>query len=131
MAGSKGDKYFNVFLDYRLWLKTIDDKGIMGDGCFLLLNEIKNKGSLKEAAEKLEVSYRKAWGIIKKSENILGFKLVDKYRGGKDGGHSFLTTDGINLIHAYLELKNDIDVSIKKVTKKFFHQINQKTITDN
>ena len=52
MAGSKGDKYYNVFLDYRLWLKTINNEGIMGDGCFSLLIEIKNSGSLKEAAEK-------------------------------------------------------------------------------
>jgi molybdate transport system regulatory protein len=127
MAGSKGDKYYNVFLDYRLWLKTIENFGIMGDGCFSLLIEIKNSGSLKEAAEKMDVSYRKAWGIIKKSENMLGFKLVDKKRGGKDGGHSELTEEGMNLIQAYNELKADIDDSIKKVTQKFFHRINHKT----
>jgi molybdate transport repressor ModE-like protein len=126
MAGSKGDKYYNIFLDYRLWLKTIDDIGIMGDGCFSLLIEIKQSGSLREAAQKLDVSYRKAWGIIRKSENTLGFKLVDKTRGGKDGGHSTLTNEGENLIQAYNELKSDIDGSIKKVTQKFFHTINQK-----
>ncbi len=131
MAGSKGDKYYNVFLDYRLWLKTISNEGIMGEGCFSLLLEIKNSGSLKEAAEKLEVSYRKAWGIIRKSENMLGFKLVDKQRGGKDGGHSFLTEEGANLMQAYQELKDDIDESIKKVTKKFFHRINHKTLSEN
>jgi len=127
MAGSKGDKYYNVFLDYRLWLKTIDNEGIMGEGCFSLLIEIKNSGSLKEAATKLSVSYRKAWGIIRKSENILGFKLVDKHRGGKDGGHSFLTEEGNNLIQAYIQLREDIDQSIKKVTMNFFHRINHKT----
>ena len=127
MAGSKGDKYYNVFLDYRLWLKTIDNLGIMGDGCFSLLFEINNSGSIKEAADKLEVSYRKAWGTIRKSENMLGFKLVDKKRGGKDGGHSVLTDEGMNLIQAYSELKSNIDDSIKKVTQKFFHKINHKT----
>jgi molybdate transport system regulatory protein len=131
MAGSKGDKYYNVFLDYRLWLKTIENEGIMGEGCFSLLLEIKSTGSLKDAAEKLEVSYRKAWGIIRKSENFLGFKLVDKQRGGKDGGHSFLTDEGLNLVQAYLELKDDINESIKKVTKKFFHKINHKTLSES
>ncbi len=126
MAGSKGDKYYNIFLDYRLWLKTIDGVGIMGDGCFSLLIEIKHSGSLREAAQKLDISYRKAWGIIRNSENILGFKLVDKTRGGKDGGHSSLTSEGENLVQAYSELKNDIDTSIKNVTQKFFRTINQK-----
>jgi molybdate transport system regulatory protein len=125
MAGSKGDKYYNVFMDYRIWLKTIGDKGIMGEGCIGLLNDIKLSGSLKQAADKQEMSYRKAWGIIRRSEEMLGFKLVKKHRGGKDGGHSYLTSEGENLVEAFGELKTDINRSIKKVTKKFFNKINK------
>jgi molybdate transport system regulatory protein len=125
MAGSRGDKYYDVFLDYRVWLKTVNDEGIMGEGCIGLLKDIKQSGSLKLAADKQEVSYRKAWGIIRKSEEMLGFKLVDKQRGGKDGGHSCLTTEGENLVMAFEELKAEIGQSIKKITKKFFHKINK------
>lgn len=125
MAGSRGDKYYDVFLDYRVWLKTVNDEGIMGEGCIGLLQDIKNSGSLKLAADKQEMSYRKAWGIIRKSEELLGFKLVDKQRGGKDGGHSYLTAEGKDLVSAFNELKTEFDLSIKKITKKFFHKINK------
>ncbi len=125
MAGSHGDKYYDVFLDYRVWLKTVNEKGIMGEGCVGLLKDIKESGSLKLAADKQEMSYRKAWGVIRKSEEMLGFKLVDKQRGGKDGGHSSLTAEGADLVLAFDELKSDISQSIKKITKKFFNKINK------
>jgi molybdate transport repressor ModE-like protein len=125
MAGSRGDKYYDVFLDYSVWLKTIDEKGIMGEGCIGLLIDIKESGSLKLAADKQEMSYRKAWGVIQKSEEMLGFKLVDKQRGGKNGGYSCLTADGEDLILAFDELKKEFNQSIKKITKKFFNKINK------
>ncbi|OQY05872.1 MAG: hypothetical protein B6I20_00255 [Bacteroidetes bacterium 4572_117] len=125
MAGSVGDKYYDVFLKYRLWLSTTNDKGILGDGRFALLNEIDITGSLKSAAEKTNISYRKAWGSIKEAEEQLGFKLVEKQRGGKDGGNSRLSPEGKQLLEAYTELKEDFDQSVKKITKKFFNKINK------
>ena len=64
MAGSKGSKYYDVFLKYRLWLCTNEGQGIIGEGKVDLLKEIKKTGSLKSAAEELKISYRKAWGNI-------------------------------------------------------------------
>lgn len=125
MAGSRGDKYYDVFLDYCIWLKNVNNENIMNEDCLGLLMDIKSTGSLKQAAGKQQMSYRKAWGAIRKSEEMLGFKLVDKHRGGKDGGHSFLTIEGDNLVMAYDELRQDIRSSIKKVTKKFFNKINK------
>jgi molybdate transport repressor ModE-like protein len=125
MAGSKGDKYYDIFLDYSLYLKTIENMGIMDESDFLLLKEIGKMGSIKLASEKVQISYRKAWNIIDNSEKLLGFKLVEKSRGGKDGGHTTLSPEGKNLVGAYLELKEEINHSIKKITQKFFHTINQ------
>jgi molybdate transport repressor ModE-like protein len=126
MAGSKGDMYYNVFLDFTIWLKSIENKTIITEDCFLLLKEIDNHGSLKLAAEKTNVSYRKAWNMIKFAENLLGFHLVQKHRGGKDGGFSLLSPEGKNLLLSYLELKSNFESSIKIITKKFFNTINQK-----
>ena len=124
MAGSKGSKYYNIFLKYKLWLSTDDKQGIIGDGRIDLLKKIKETGSLKSAAAKINISYRKAWGNIKDAETQLKFKLVEKQRGGKDGGHSVLTEEAETLIAAFDELKDDIDVAINKITKKFFNKIN-------
>jgi molybdate transport repressor ModE-like protein len=125
MAGSVGDKYYDIFLEYRLWLSTKKGKGILGEGRINLLKEIDRTGSLKSASENLKISYRKAWGNIKEAEELLGFKLVEKQRGGKDGGNSQLSEEGKQLLAAYDELKMDFDRSIKKITKKFFHRINE------
>ncbi len=127
MAGSQGDKYYDVFLRYRLWLSTKDGVGILGEGRLALLKEIEKTGSLKAAADNLNISYRKAWGNIKHAEEMLGFVLVEKQRGGKSGGKSQLTDEGKNLLSAYDELKDDFELAIKDITRKFFKKINKKT----
>ncbi|MBU3928739.1 MAG: molybdenum-binding protein, partial [Bacteroidetes bacterium] len=58
----------DVFLRYKLWLSAVSGEGIVGESTHLLLRKIEEMGSLKAAAEFLGISYRKAWGDIKKSE---------------------------------------------------------------
>ncbi len=126
MAGSKGAKYFDVFLDYKFWLQTKDGSNILGQGVVELLKNIKTEGSIQKAAIKSQISYRKAWGNIKKAEEILQFSIVEKKRGGVDGGKSLLTPDGENLLNAFEELKKGFDKSIYDVAKKFFRDLNTK-----
>ena len=125
MAGSQGDKYYNVFLRYRLWLSSKEGKGILGEGRLALLKEIDKTGSLKAAADNLNISYRKAWGNVKHAEEMLGFPLVEKRRGGKSGGNSKLSEEGKILLTAYEELKIDFEKAIKEITRKFFNKINK------
>ncbi len=51
---------------------------IFGQGRYQLLTEIEKHGSLQQAAKKIGMSYRAAWGKIKNSEKILGEKLIEK-----------------------------------------------------
>ncbi len=37
MAGSKGSKYYDVFLKFKVWLENTKGQGILGDGKFELL----------------------------------------------------------------------------------------------
>ena len=124
MAGSKGSKYYDIFLKYKLWLCTKEEQGIVGENIIDLLKNIKKTESLKSAAEELKISYRKAWGNIRDAETDLKFKLVDKQRGGKTGGYSILTEEAETLINALDELRADFDIAINKITKKFFKKIN-------
>ena len=52
---------------FKIWLET-DDGYVFGPGVYALLLKVKEKGTLKEAASSLEMSYRYAWGLIKKAE---------------------------------------------------------------
>jgi molybdate transport system regulatory protein len=125
MAGPKGSKYYDVFLKFKVRLENTDKEGILGDGKFELINFIDQLGSLKAAADKTGISYRKAWGNVKDAEEKLGFLLVEKHRGGKHGGNSILTTEGKKLIEAYKELLVEFDDAIYQITKKFFNKVNE------
>ncbi len=68
----------------HLWLGT--EMGVFfGPGRAELLELIEYHGSLKKAAEELGMSYRAAWGKIKKTEAVIGNKLVEKKGSYKDG----------------------------------------------
>lgn len=125
MAGSKGSKYYDIFLSYNVCLKDINKQEVISEECLKLISLINETGSLKSASIKLDISYRKAWGDLKKTEENLGFILVEKTRGGQHGGQSQLSENGLELLQAYNELRHDFDTSIKKVTKKFFNEINK------
>ena len=109
----------NYKIFYRLWLTNADGKSILGDGKIRLLNKIQEEKSLSSAAAALGMSYRKAWGDIKKAEETLGFELTIKARGGNKGGGSCLSPKGKQLIQAYTELHNDMKSSVDAAYGKF------------
>lgn len=125
MAGPKGSKYYNVFLEYEVWLTNHESGGKLDDKLVKLLKGIQQNGSLRSAADSLGLSYRKAWGDIRKAEKFIAFPLVVKVRGGKDGGLSRLTADGAELVEAFSQLHKDFDEAIYRTTKKFFHDLNK------
>jgi len=128
MAGPPGSKYYNIFLDYKISLTSKDNFEVFDEERFTLLKQINDHGSLSAAAEAMAISYRKAWGLIHEAEESVGFMLVEKQRGGKEGGRSELTVEGKKLLGAYLELRGEFDAAIHKITKKFFHKINDQPL---
>ncbi len=125
MAGPKGSKYYDIFLDFSVDLKHKEDgHPILTEEHFELLLHIGDLGSLVASAEKMKISYRKAWELVRQSEKTLGFQLIEKHRGGRDGGNSTLTPEGKKLVDAYRELRTEFDTSVKRLVKDFFHKIN-------
>jgi len=125
VAGSKGSKYFDVFLSYHVWLTSKSKEGKLTQEVVSLLKEIEQSGSLKKAAEKRQQSYRKAWGDLQKAEQFVGFPLVEATRGGKDGGLTRLSPDGIELVKAFDELAIQFDTAIHDITRRFFRELNK------
>ena len=115
-----------VLLNYKLWLSSITGKGIISDDTYDILGAIKGKGSLKAAADALEMSYRKAWGNIKDAEALLGYELTNKERGGKDGGQSTLTNKAVKLLEAYEILQTQFGDAAQKAYDNFQDKINNK-----
>ncbi len=87
----------HVRFNYKIWLSTEDEQGILGDGKWQILKAIEKHGSLKAATKALKITYRRTWGDLKKIKEMLGFSILEKERGGKDGGKSSLTLKAGNL----------------------------------
>jgi len=66
-----------------------------------LLRFIQEKGSLAMAAKELGLSYRSAWGRIRRLEKLLGFKLIEARPGGRGGGSTSLTPRAKALLAHY------------------------------
>ena len=56
-----------------------------------LLRAIDETGSINAAAEKMKVSYHRAWEKLHEMESRLGVTLVDTQTGGVHGGGARLT----------------------------------------
>jgi len=72
-----------------------------------LLQRIASCGSLKSAADSLGMSYRAAWGKIKRTEDILGFKLIEKRHGNRAGYE--LTEFGRILMDTFQQWFDDVE----------------------
>ncbi len=126
MNKPKKDKTAAVTIHYKIWLESGHGEGIMGDGKWRLLQSIDEKGSLSAAANSLGISYRKAWGDIKKAETLLGFVLIDKQRGGASGGTSTLTEYGTKWLALYKSFHRKIDKIFDKEVEVFLNKLENK-----
>lgn len=74
----------------------------------LLLHRISETSSLTEAARLLGISYRNAWGRIKRIEANTGRQILETASGGATGGSSRLTPDGMALYKEYRNVRKYI-----------------------
>ncbi|MBQ04807.1 hypothetical protein CL673_08930 [Candidatus Bathyarchaeota archaeon] len=92
-------------LSFKLWLET-DEGMVFGPGLYQLLKKVSDLGTLKASAEGLGMSYRFAWGLIRKAEGRIGQPLVISHKGGKSGGGGFkLTEMGQQFIEEFLHIE--------------------------
>lgn len=125
MRKKDGSRYRNYLFNYKIWLSTVTGQGIIDDDKYNLLRLIKEKGSLKAATEEAGISYRKAWGDLKDAEENLGYQIIEKQRGGREGGKTFLTEKGLKLIEAYEVLQEKFDDSVEEAFNEFRKKLDQ------
>lgn len=98
----------DLHANFRLWIYSDCREGVFGDGKVRLLRAIDEHGSLQEAAKALKISYRKAWGDLKKSEKCLNQALIEKTRGGPGGGRTLLTEHGRKVVKGFDRFRENI-----------------------
>ncbi len=78
---------------------------VMGPGKADLLEAISRKGTLRDAAAELGMSYMRAWNLVRMMNRAFRHSLVETERGGVRHGRAVLTPMGRAVLALYREME--------------------------
>lgn len=100
----------------KCWIEEEGEK-FYGPGPHELIKKIQIEGSLSKAAEKMLMSYKKAWKMVQRLNNHSTEPLVILKKGGQHGGGAEVTSHAITLIEEYENLQQKIEELIDQEEK--------------
>ena len=103
----------------KLWVEK-DGVLVFSDYRAMLLHHIAKTGSIRGGAERMGLSYRRAWGKIKEIERNLGVRLVESEAGGPGGGQTKLTPEGERLLGRYRAFRAAAEADVARDFAKAF-----------
>lgn len=106
----------------------LDEQGqrAFGEGPYRLLKGVEAEGSLRAAANSMQMAYSKALKILRRAEAALGFPLTCRLIGGRDGGGSQLTPEGRELIRQYEIYRSRCEEACRSIYEAEFKEIFQR-----
>ncbi|MFH1615576.1 MAG: hypothetical protein ABIG61_10905 [Planctomycetota bacterium] len=93
---------------------------VFGTGLARLLENVDRLGTLQEAARAADMSYRYAWNLIHTAEVHLGKTLINRHAGGRHGGSSVLSHDGLYILKVFKQLNEEVAVFADRRFAKLF-----------
>jgi molybdate transport system regulatory protein len=96
----------------RLWLEKSGETFISW-GRVILLERIKETGSIAAAARSLEMAYSHAWTLVANMNRLAGEELVSRTFGGRNGGRAWLTPAGEAAIDQFWEMASKFQEWLK------------------
>lgn len=96
--------------------------GGLGERLFRLLAEIDGAGSINQAAKNVGLTYKGAWEMIERANNLSPKILVSTAIGGRAGGGTRLTPAGKDFLQLFIQIQQEHD--------RFLAQINQRLISN-
>lgn len=94
-------------IKFKCWVEDESGK-LYGPGPNELIKNIQTEGSLSKAAEKMNMSYKKAWNLIQKLNSNSEEPWVILKKGGQHGGGAEITPLAIKAVQAFDNLELDI-----------------------
>ncbi len=76
-------------------------RAMLGPGKVMLLEHIRDLGSISAAGRAMGMSYKRAWSLVEEMNAAFRAPLVDSARGGVRGGGAVVTEAGLAVIAAY------------------------------
>ena len=102
----------------KIWITDDEGKKSFGKGIFYILKKIDETGSLNKACKELEMSYSKAFKMIKEAEEILGEDLTEVQVGGVSGGGSTLTENAKKYMKIFDEAEEKVEELLDELGKR-------------
>jgi len=93
-----------------MWGKEI----ALGPGRVQLLELIQETGSLRAAAERMGLSYMRAWTLVKLTNRCFSLPIVEAVRGGQTGGGAKLTEAGRKVMALYRQMELESQRAVKE-----------------
>ncbi len=87
---------------------VVDGIRVGGKGLIEALKAVDSEGSIRAAARKLGISYKRLWARITRAEQLLGFKLLEAGARG-----SRLTPEARRLLQAYEEARRRLEACVE------------------
>lgn len=108
-------------------LYLVDEKGdkFMGLGVLWLLQSIEKEGSLRAAALAMNLSYSKAFKMVKKLEEQLNRPVIERRKGGSEKVGSTLNEFGSQFIKLYDKFQTEAKLLLDSPFDDFIREFNQ------
>lgn len=96
-----------------------NDETLLCRGRLLFLEAIDELGSISGAARKMGYSYRKAWGLVEKTNRAAGRTIIETSTGGAGGGGAHLTGEGKRLAEMFRQFLTESQNMTDRMWEEF------------
>jgi len=103
-------------------IRIVSEKPFYSNATHLFMQLIEEEKSVLNACRRIGISYSKGRSIIAIMEEQLGYPVLDSYQGGRDGGYSFITEKGKELMRNYEDLCSEARVYLRELSNKYFNR---------
>ena len=100
----------------RIWIDGSEGTFI-GYGRVILLERIREQGSITKAAKSMQMVYRHAWDLVDSMNRQAKEPLVEMAKGGKGGGGARVTKAGERAIKRFRRFYDDFQSFLKREEK--------------
>jgi molybdate transport system regulatory protein len=117
MSKKPNDNITTTWVDGELRLAGALNSRMIG-----LLRAIEQTGSINQAAKQTGLSYKGAWQMTERTNNLASKVLISTATGGSKGGGTCLTAAGQSLLRLFTQLEQE--------HRQFLQQLNQRLTND-
>lgn len=105
-------------LKVKLYLQDGEEK-FMGIGVLWLLNKVEQEHSLRAAAKAMDISYSKAYAMVKNLEKTLNKQIIIRQKGGQSRSGAELTPFAKQFLALYDTFQSDCKALLTQPFDKF------------